>query len=56
MVTRLADFILTSPSRLFIPIGIYAGLKIIGATVRQAVSEADALEEAIRSLESQLGV
>ncbi len=56
MVTRLADFILTSPSRLFIPIGIYAGLKIIGATVRQAVSEAEVQAQAALAFQEALKI
>jgi uroporphyrinogen decarboxylase len=50
METKFADFILNSPTRLAIPIGIYAGLEITGASVRTAVSNAQAQTEAILAL------
>ncbi len=50
METNFADFILNSTTRLAMPIGIYAGLEITGASVRNAVSSAQAQTEAILAL------
>lgn len=50
MAVSLAEFIRVSPHRLAMPIGVNPGLKLIGATVRQAVSSAEVQTEAILAL------
>ncbi|HEX9012790.1 MAG TPA: uroporphyrinogen decarboxylase family protein [Anaerolineaceae bacterium] len=50
METRFANFIRFYPGRLAMPIGVYAGLEITGATVRSAVSDANAQSEAVLAL------
>ncbi|MEN6434826.1 MAG: uroporphyrinogen decarboxylase family protein [Anaerolineaceae bacterium] len=50
MKTKLSQLILDSPTRLAIPIGIYAGLEITGESVKNAVSDAKIQTEAILAL------
>lgn len=50
MQTNFANLVMNSSARLAIPIGVYAGLQITGATVQQAVSSARAQVEAILAL------
>lgn len=50
MRTRFGNFILLSPNPVPMPIGIYAGLEITGASVRQSVTDAHAQSEAILAL------
>ncbi len=50
MRTRFGNFILNSPNPVPMPIGIYAGLEITGASVRQSVTDAHAQSEAILAL------
>jgi uroporphyrinogen decarboxylase len=54
MKTRLAQTILGHPARLAIPIGVYAGLELTGATVRAVVSDPRAQAEAILALHERL--
>lgn len=46
----LQHFVLHYPGRLAVPIGVYAGLDMTGATVRQAVSDPLAQSEAVLAL------
>jgi uroporphyrinogen decarboxylase len=48
--SRLTRYILEAPSRLVMPIGVYAGLPLTGASVRQVVSDAQAQTEAVLAL------
>lgn len=48
--TSFKQFCLSYPGRLAMPIGVYAGLDLIGATVRQAVTDASAQTEAVLAL------
>jgi uroporphyrinogen decarboxylase len=50
MDTRFTNFVLKYPGRLAMPIGVYAGLEITAASVRQAVSDAGAQSEAVLAL------
>ncbi len=50
MITEFAKFILNRPDRLAVPIGVYAGLELIGGTVRDAVSRADVQTDAVLAL------
>ncbi len=50
MKTKFANFALENRGRLAIPIGVYAGLEITGASVRAAVSSAQAQAEAVLAL------
>jgi len=50
MRTRFGNFILNSPNLVPMPIGIYAGLEITGASVRQSVMDAHAQSEAVQAL------
>ncbi len=47
MKTKFANFALENGGRLPMPIGVYAGLEITGASVRAAVSSAEAQAEAV---------
>ncbi len=47
---RLTRYILHASHRLTMPIGVYAGLPLTGATVRQVVSDARAQTEAVLAL------
>ena len=38
MKTAFSEFVMNSPQRIAMPIGVYAGLEMTGATVREAVS------------------
>ena len=46
MKTAFAKFVMSSPKRVAMPIGVYAGLEMTGATVRDAVSSSQAQFEA----------
>ena len=50
MPSKLADQILTSPHTIPMPIGVYAGLKLINAKVIDVVTSAQAQSEAILAL------
>jgi uroporphyrinogen decarboxylase len=50
MKTAFARFVMNSPKRIAMPIGVYAGLEMTGATVRDAVSSAQAQFEAQSAL------
>ncbi|HWQ46510.1 MAG TPA: uroporphyrinogen decarboxylase family protein [Longilinea sp.] len=54
MTTRFSRFILEYPGRLVMPIGVYGGLAITGASVRQAVSDPHAQSEAVLALHEKL--
>jgi uroporphyrinogen decarboxylase len=47
MASQFKNFILESASRIAMPIGVYAGLEITGATVKDAVTNAKAQTEAV---------
>ncbi len=55
MKTKFAAFALEYPGRLAMPIGVYAGLEITGASVRDAVSSAEAQAQAVLALHERLG-
>jgi uroporphyrinogen decarboxylase len=50
MKTWFANHVLNYPGRMPMPIGVYAGLEITGATVREAVSQATAQADAVLAL------
>jgi uroporphyrinogen decarboxylase len=50
MKTWFANYVMNYPGRLPMPIGVYAGLEITGATVRDAVTSAQAQAEAVLAL------
>ncbi len=50
MQTRFANIILEHPGRFAMPIGVYAGLEMTKATVRQAISDAAIQSEAVLAL------
>lgn len=50
MNTKFANYVLNRPGRLAMPIGVYAGLEMTKASVRQAVSDAAAQSEAVLAL------
>ncbi len=50
MQTQLARRILNTPQRLALPIGVYAGLTITGATVRAAVTDGAVQAEAVLAM------
>jgi len=50
MNTWFAKHVLNYPGRMPMPIGVYAGLEITGATVREAVTSAKAQAEAVLAL------
>jgi len=54
MATRFSEYIVDRPQRLAMPIGIYAGLEITGATVRQAITNVDAQAKAALALHEAL--
>ncbi len=54
MQTSLSRFILNFPGRLVMPIGVYAGLDLTHASVRQAVSDPAAQSEAVLALHARL--
>ena len=49
-MSKFVDLVLNTPGRLAMPIGVYAGLEMTGATVRQAVSDPIAQSEAVLAL------
>jgi len=49
-MSKLIDFVMNFPGRMVMPIGVYAGLEMTGATVRQAVSDPVAQAEAVLAL------
>ncbi len=53
MQTQFANLALTSPTRIAMPIGVYAGLAMTGASVRDAVSNADAQVQAVLAMSAQ---
>ncbi len=53
-MSKLVDLVLNTPGRLAMPIGVYAGLEMTGATVRQAVSDPIAQSEAVLALQRAL--
>lgn len=53
MRTRFGQFILDSQSRIAMPIGVYAGLEITGATVKQAVTNSQAQFEAVMAIKER---
>jgi uroporphyrinogen decarboxylase len=50
MKINLNEFVLTSHRRLAVPIGVYAGLEMTGATVKDAVTKPEAQAAAVRAL------
>lgn len=54
MKTQLANSILDKQRRLAMPIGVYAGLEMTKATVKDAVTNADAQTEAVLALHKHL--
>jgi len=54
MQTNFANFVLDYPGRLVMPIGVYAGLEITGASVRDAVTDPIAQSEAVLALHERL--
>lgn len=50
MQTHFAHYILNHPGRMPMPIGVYAGLEMTGATVRQAVTDASIQAEAVLAM------
>lgn len=50
MASMFKDLILKSTTRIVMPIGVYAGLEITGATVKDAVTSAPAQTEAVLAL------
>ncbi len=54
MTTRFSSYILNCPNRLVMPIGVYGGLAITGASVCQSVSDAHAQTEAVLALHERL--
>jgi uroporphyrinogen decarboxylase len=50
MKTWFANHVLNNPGRVPMPIGVYAGLEITGATVRDAVTSANAQADAVLAL------
>lgn len=50
MKTRFAKFVMEYPGRLPMPIGVYAGLQITGASVQDVVTSAEAQAEAVLAL------
>jgi uroporphyrinogen decarboxylase len=50
MKTWFANHVLNYPGRMPMPIGVYAGLEFTGATVREAVTQADAQADAVLAL------
>ena len=50
MNTKLANFILNQSQRIAMPIGVYAGLEMSKATVKDAISNANAQVEAVLAL------
>jgi uroporphyrinogen decarboxylase len=54
MAAKFAEYIVDRPHRLAMPIGIYAGLEITGATVRQAITNVDAQAKAALALHEKL--
>jgi uroporphyrinogen decarboxylase len=50
MKTWFAKYVQNYPGRMPMPIGVYAGLEITGATVREAVTSANAQAEAVLAL------
>jgi len=53
MTTKFARYLLDSPQRIAMPIGIYAGLEITGASVQAAVSDPKVQADAILALHRQ---
>ena len=53
MPAHLTDYVLKSPTRLAMPIGVYAGLPLTGATIQQVVSDPHAQTEAIQALDQR---
>jgi uroporphyrinogen-III decarboxylase len=49
-MSKFVDLVLNTPGRLAMPIGVYAGLEMTGATVRQAVTDPIAQSEAVLAL------
>lgn len=54
MITNFANQIMENPSRQFIPIGVYGGLELTGASVFQAISNADIQTRAALALQEHL--
>lgn len=50
MLTQLARNIVSAPHRLALPIGVYAGLTLTGATVRAAVTDGSVQAEAVLAM------
>lgn len=50
MRTRFGQFILSSPNPIPMPIGVYAGLEITGASVKDAVTSSQAQSEAVLAM------
>lgn len=50
MNTRFSQYVLSQPYRLAMPIGVYAGLEMTKATVKDAISDANAQTEAVIAL------
>jgi uroporphyrinogen decarboxylase len=53
LITSFANYVLASPRRLAMPIGVYAGLELTGANLRDAVSDPQAQAEAVLALHAR---
>jgi len=49
-MSKFVDLVLQQPGRMALPIGVYAGLEMTGASVRQAVSDPIAQSDAVLAL------
>ena len=55
MTSHFSEYIVERSHRLAVPIGIYAGLEITGASVREAITNVDAQAKAALALHENLG-
>ena len=53
LITSFANYVLASPRPLAMPIGVYAGLELTGASLRDAVSDPQAQAEAVLALHAR---
>ena len=53
-MSKFVDLVLNYPGRMAMPIGVYAGLEMTGASVRQAVSDPTAQSDAVLALRGTL--
>ena len=55
MQFQFRNFILNSLRRIAMPIGVYAGLEITGATVKEAVTDSKKQAEAVLAMHERFG-